>query len=113
MVEGVIAAKKMSDLLSKDEIVDIDNLPDLLCETKEQKDEFKVYKHAYELEHGEMAAEINVKPNVVKRRNTSKMNVMRIGKDFEVKVLKSSARLENVEEDSGDKYYKLYYKEER
>ena len=110
LVEGVIAAQKASELFLRDEIVDIDNLPILLCDTKEQIAEFKEYKETYEKEHGEMAAEINVKPKAVKRRNTSKMNVMRIGKDFEVKILKSSARLEKVEEKSGDKYYKLYYK---
>lgn len=108
VVDCAIAARKASDILVSEGIVEIERLPSLLCETEEQQAEFLAYRAAFEQDHGALSPEVKVKPKAVKRRNVTKMNTLKLGCDFEVKVLKSTAQLEKGEE-KGRKYYKLYY----
>jgi len=70
--------------------------------------DFLAYRETYEQDHGPLSLEVKVKPKAVKRKNVTKMNTLRLGSDFEVKVLKSTAQLEKGVE-KGKKYYKLYY----
>ena len=108
VVDCAIAARKTSDILASGGTVKIERLPSLLCETEEQQAEFRAYRESYEKDHGVLSSEINVKPKAMKQRNVSKMNTLKLGNDFEVKVLKSTAQLEKGEE-KGRNYYKLYY----
>lgn len=108
VVDCAITARKTSDILASEGIVEIERLPSLLCETEEQQAEFLAYRVAFEQNHGILSSEVKVKPKAVKRRNMTKMNTLKLGRDFEVKVLKSTAQLEKGEE-KGRKYYKLYY----
>ena len=103
-----IAARKTSELLASEGTVEIERLPSLLCETKEQMADFLAYRETYEQDHGPLSLEVKVNPKAVKRKNVMKMNTLRLGCDFEVKVLNSSAHIEKGEE-KGKKYYKLYY----
>lgn len=108
VVDCAIAARKASNILASEGIVEIERLPSLLCETEEQQAEFLAYRAAFEQDHGALSSAVKVKPKAVKRRNVTKMNTLKLGCNFEVKVLKSTAQLEKGEE-KGRKFYKLYY----
>ena len=108
VLDCAIAARKTSELLASEGIVEIERLPSLLCETEEQMADFLTYRETYEQDHGPLSSEVKVKPKAVKSKNVMKMNTLRLGSDFEVKVLNSSAHIEKGEE-KGKKYYKLYY----
>ena len=70
--------------------------------------DFLTYRETYEQDHGPLSSEVKVKPKAVKSKKVMKMNTLRLGSDFEVKVLNSSAHIEKGEE-KGKKYYKLYF----
>lgn len=109
-VDSVIAAKKTAELLKTGETVQVDDLADLLCQNEEQKQAFDTYRQSFEEEHGSFADEICVVSKVASRKPVSRMNVLKLGNDFEVKVLNPDADIESgVDEVSGKRYYTLYY----
>lgn len=109
-VDSVIAAKKTAELLKTGETVQVDDLADLLCQNEEQKQAFDTYRQSFEEEHGSFADEISVVSKAASRKLVSRMNVLKLGNDFEVKVLNPDADIESgVDEVSGKRYYTLYY----
>lgn len=109
-VDSVIAAKKTAELLKTGETVQVDDLADLLCQNEEQKQAFDTYRQSFEEEHGSFADEISVVSKAASRKPVSRMNVLKLGNDFEVKVLNPDADIESgVDEVSGKRYYTLYY----
>lgn len=90
-VDCVIAAKKTAKLLKTGETVQVDDLADLLCQNEEQKQAFDTYRQSFEEEHGSFADEISVVSKAASRKPVSRMNVLKLGNDFEVKVLNPSA----------------------
>lgn len=109
-VDSVIAAKKTAELLKTNETVQVDELADLLCQNEEQKQAFDTYRQSFEEEHGSFADEISVVSKAASRKPVSRMNVLKLGNDFEVKVLNPDADIESgVDEVSGKRYYTLYY----
>lgn len=109
-VDSVIAAKKTAELLKTSETVQVDDLADLLCQNEEQKQAFDTYRQSFEEEYGSFADEISVVSKAASRKPVSRMNVLKLGNDFEVKVLNPDADIESgVDEVSGKRYYTLYY----
>lgn len=109
-VDSVIAAKKTAELLKTSETVQVDDLADLLCQNEEQKQAFDTYRQSFEEEHGSFADEISVVSKAASRKPVSRMNVLKLGNDFEVKVLNPDADIESgVDEVSGKRFYTLYY----
>lgn len=109
-VDSVIAAKKTAELLKTNEMVQVDDLADMLCQNEEQKQAFDTYRQSFEEEHGSFADEISVVSKAVSRKPVSRMNVLKLGNDFEVKVLNPNAEIESgVDDVSGKRYYTLYY----
>lgn len=109
-VDSVIAAKKTAELLKTGETVQVDDLADLLCQNEEQKQAFDTYRQSFEEEHGSFADEISVVSKAASRKPVSRMNVLKLGNDFEVKVLNPDADIESgVDELSGKRFYTLYY----
>lgn len=109
-VDSVIAAKKTAELLKTSETVQVDDLADLLCQNEEQKQAFDTYRQSFEEEHGSFADEISVVSKAASRKPVSRMNVLKLGNDFEVKVLNPDADIESgVDELSGKRFYTLYY----
>lgn len=109
-VDSVIAAKKTAELLKTSETVQVDDLADLLCQNEKQKQAFDTYRQSFEEEHGSFADEISVVSKAASRKPVSRMNVLKLGNDFEVKVLNTDADIESgVDEVSGKRYYTLYY----
>ncbi len=109
-VDSVIAAKKTAELLKTSETVQVDELADLLCQNEEQKQAFDTYRQSFEEEYGSFADEISVVSKAASRKPVSRMNVLKLGNDFEVKVLNPDADIESgVDELSGKRFYTLYY----
>lgn len=109
-VDSVIAAKKTAELLKTGETVQVDDLADLLCQNEEQKQAFGIYRQSFEEEYGSFADEISVVSKAASRKPVSRMNVLKLGNDFEVKVLNPDADIESgVDELSEKRFYTLYY----
>ena len=109
-IEGTIMSKKAVELLKSEEVVRIDNLADLLCQNEEQKQAFESYRQTFEEEHGHFTEEVNVVAKAASRKPVTRMNVMRLGNDFEVKLLNPNAEIESgTDADSGMKWYKLWF----
>ena len=107
-VNGAIIAKKASELLKSEEKLTVDNLPEIICQNDEQKVEFAAYRKSFEEENGALNDEVALVKKAVNYKPVSRMNVLKIGTDFEVKVLNPEARIESGK-DKGGRYWKLYW----
>lgn len=106
--EGAVVAKKATELLKKGEAVQVEELADRICVTDEQREQFVSFRQEFEEGHGEFAEEVNVVAKAASRKPVTRMNTLRIGDVFEVKVLTPEARMEQGKDDSG-RYWKLYW----
>lgn len=106
-LNGAIIAKKATEVLKTTEILTVADLADVICQNEEQKDEFKAFRKSFEDENGALNDEVVLVKKAVNYKPVSRMNVLKIGNDFEVKVLNSEARIETGEDESG-KWWKLY-----
>lgn len=112
--DGAIMAKKATEVLKSGEMVAVDELANVICQNKEQKAAFETYRKDFESEHGGFVEAVNVVAKAASRKPVSRMNVLKIGNKFEVKVLSSEARIEQgFDEEKGMKYYKLFYQSEK
>jgi hypothetical protein len=107
-VDGAIIAKKATELLKSEEKLTVDNLPELLCQNDEQKVEFAAYRKSFEEENGALNDEVVLVKKAVNYKPVTRMNTLRIGDEFEVKVLNPEARMAQGSDDMG-KFWKLYY----
>ena len=75
---------------------------DSLFDSDEEKEAFETFRHGYEEEYGQFEEEVNVMPKAASWKPVTRMNVPRLGNDFEVKVLNPNAEIEKgVDEVSG------------
>lgn len=107
-VDGAIIAKKATELLKSVEKLTVDNLPELLCQNDEQKVEFAAYRKSFEEENGALNDEVVLVKKAVNYKPVTRMNTLRVGDEFDVKVLNPEARMEQGSDDKG-KFWKLYY----
>ena len=107
-VDGAIIAKKATELLKSEEKLTVDNLPELLCQNDEQKAEFAAYRKSFEEENGALNDEVVLVKKAVNYKPVTRMNTLRVGDEFDVKVLNPEARMEQGSDDKG-KFWKLYY----
>lgn len=107
-VDGAIIAKKATELLKSGEKLTVDNLPELLCQNDDQKAEFAAYRKSFEEENGALNDEVVLVKKAVNYKPVTRMNTLRIGDEFDVKVLNPEARMEQGSDDKG-KFWKLYY----
>lgn len=109
-IERAIAAKRTADVFASGETIQVDALADLICQDDKQKQEFAAYRKAFEKQNGGFAEEVNVVKKAAIRKPVTKMTTLKLGADFEVKVLNPEAKIEGgVDKKSGKKYYTLYY----
>lgn len=109
-IERAIAAKRTADVFAAGETIQVDALADLICQDDKQKQEFAAYRKAFEKQNGGFAEEVNVVKKAAIRKPVTKMTTLKLGADFEVKVLNPEARIEGgFDKKSGKKYYTLYY----
>ena len=77
---------------------------------EEQKQAFEAYRQSFEKEYGDFSEEVNVVKKAASRKPVTRRNTLKLGADFEVKVLNPEAKIEGgVDKKSGNKYYTLYY----
>ena len=109
-IDRAVAAKKTADVFALGETIQMDALADMICQDDKQKREFAAYREAFEKQNGGFADEVNVVKKAAIRKPVTKMTTLKLGADFEVKVLNPEAKIEGgVEKKSGKKYYTLYY----
>lgn len=107
---GAITAKRAADIFAAGETIPVDKLADLICPDDELKQRFNSYKQEYEEEHGSFAEEVNVVRSAAIRKPASKLTTLKLGTDFEVKVLNPNAEIESGKDEvSGKRFYTLYY----
>lgn len=106
-LEGAIIAKKTVDAFAAGEMIRIDALADMICQNEEQRKAFENYRQSYEAEHGDFAEEVGVVKKASLRKPVTKLTTLKLGADFEVKVLSPDARIETGEDKNG-KWWKLY-----
>lgn len=106
--EGAVVAKKSTELLKKGEAVQVEELADRICVNDEQREQFATFRREFEEEYGEFAEKVNVVAMAASRKPVTRMNTLRIGNAFEVKVLNIEARMEQGKDDGG-RYWKLYW----
>lgn len=107
-VDGAIIAKKATELLKSEEKLTVDNLPELVCQNDEQKAEFAAYRKSFEEENGALNDEVVLVKKAVNYKPVTRMNTLRVGDEFDVKVLNPEARMEQGSDDKG-KFWKLYW----
>lgn len=108
------AAKTTVELLSSEKALSIDRVADILCQTEEQKQLFNTFKSQHEEIHGTLPEEFIPIPTALKRKPVNRMNSIKLGSDFEIKILNSSADLESgYDKKKKMNYYILYYKEKK
>ena len=106
--EGAVVAKKATELLKKGEALQVDELAEKICVSDEQRKLFAAFRQVFELEHGSFSEVVNVVAKAASRMPITRMNTLRIGDEFEVKVLNPEARMEQGK-DGGGMYWKLYW----
>ncbi|MCR5712776.1 MAG: nucleoid-associated protein [Prevotella sp.] len=109
-LEGAIMAKKAADIFASGETLPVESLADMICQDEKQKEEFAAFRQSFEEEHGCFSEEVNVVKKAAIRKPVTKLTALKLGSDFEVKVLNPEAKIEGgVDKKSGKKYYTLYY----
>ena len=111
-LDSAIMAKKTVDVFAAGETIQVETLADLICQNEEQKREFAACRQSFEKENGGFADEVNVVRKATLRKPVAKLTTLKLGADFEVKVMNPEAKIEGgIDKKSGKKYYTLYYKE--
>lgn len=107
-------AKMASQLLAQNETVTPEHIKTIFCDTVEAAHKFDVFKVQFEESHGVLPQEFTPCQAALKRKPVTKLNSVKLGKDFEVKVLNPEANIEHgYDEEKGMRYYKLYFNEEK
>lgn len=110
-IELARVARSTTQLLQTENSVTTVQLTNLLSYSNETKQKFEEYKVNYEQTHGILPDVFQTHVNVTSRKAISKMNVLKLGSDFEVKMLNPQAEIEAGYDSERDmKYYKLYFK---
>ena len=108
--ERAITAKRTADVFATGDTIHVDALADMLFQDEKHKREFAAYRERFEQQNGELCDEVSVVKKAALRKHVTKMATLKLGADFEVKVLNPEAKIEGgVDKQSGKKYYTLYY----
>lgn len=104
-------AKATTNLLSSEQSVTLEQVTDILCPKDEQKQQFETFKAQFEKTHGTLPTEFTPIFTALKRKPVNRMNTIKLGTDFEVKILNSNAEVEiGYDRSKGMKFFKLYYR---
>lgn len=107
-LNGAIMAKKTVDVFAAGEAIQVDTLADMICQNEKQKREFAAFRQSFEREHGVFEEEINVVKKAAIRKPVTKLTTLRLGENYEVKILNPMAKTEQGSDKEG-RYWKLYY----
>lgn len=104
-------AKAAMNLLSSEQSVTLKRVVDILCSTDEQRQQFDTFKVQFEETHGALPNEFTPVSAAFKRKPVNRMNTIKLGVDFEVKILNSNAEVEiGFDQSKNMKFFKLYYR---
>lgn len=107
-------AKVASQLLSQSDTITAEQIKTIFCDSDEAAHKYEAFKAQFEEKHGELPQEFTPCQAALKRKPVTKLNNVKLGKDFEVKVLNPEADIERgYDEEKGMRYYKLYFNEEK
>lgn len=108
--DAAVIAKRSTEVLKLGETMSMDNLADAICQTDDQKEVFTSFRQDFEMVYGGFSDEVNIIAKAASRKPVSRMNVLKLGNDFEVKVLNPNAKMvEGRDDASGKKSYTFYY----
>lgn len=112
VLDSAVVARKTAEVFSTGESIQVDDLGRIICKNEEQKQAFETYRQNFEQVFGDFAEGVNVVKKATNNKPVKRMNTIKLGSDFEVKVLKPEAKIEGgIDKKSGKKYYTLYYEE--
>lgn len=106
------ASRKITQILQNDgREVNTNELISSLAIDDEVTSMLSSYKKEYEERKGELPESFKIAQNATKRKAITKANILRIGSDFELKVLDSSAIIEQgYDDEKKQSFLKLYYR---
>lgn len=107
-LDGAIMAKKTADVFAMSEAIQVDNLAEMICQSEKQRQEFDAFRQMFEREHGTFEEEINVVKKAAIRKPVTKLATLRLGENYEVKILNPMAKIEQGSDKEG-RFWKLYY----
>lgn len=107
-LDGAIMAKKTADVFAMGEAIQVDNLAEMICQSEKQRQEFDAFRQMFEREHGTFEEEINVVKKAAIRKPVTKLATLRLGENYEVKILNPMAKIEQGSDKEG-RFWKLYY----
>ena len=97
-------------MIEEEKPICISDMPDLLALNEQQKNQFLDYSRKYEDDKGELPDSFTPISGAISSKQKTVLNKIKLGKEFEVKLLSSKAKIEyGKEENSGCKYCKLFY----
>lgn len=100
-----------SQLLAQREIVTPEHIKTIFCDSNEASRKFEAYKAQFEETHGELPEMFIPCPAAFKRKTVTKMNSVKLGSDFEVKILNPNAEIEKgFDSDKECSFVKLFFK---
>lgn len=108
LADGAFMAIRANEILKSGETIAVDDLTEMICQTEEQKKDFLCFRKGFEEENGALDDEVVLVKKAVNYKPVTRMNVMRLGADFEVKVLNPEALIEEGKDERGT-YWKLYW----
>ena len=103
-------AKSVAHILSSSNLVTQEQIDTVFCDTEEHTRKFNDYKTKYVESHGVIPKEFAPNKDAIKRKAVTKMNSVKIGTDFEIRILNPNAEIENgFDSKKGRRYVKLFF----
>lgn len=103
-------AKSVAHILSSTNIVTQDQIERVFCDTEEHTRKFNEYKTKYVESHGMIPKEFTPNKDAVKRKAVNKLNSVKLGTDYELRILNPNAEIENGYDSIRERrYVKLFF----
>lgn len=109
--ETLKAFSSVAEMFRDEHNVSLQQLEELMCFSCDASFHYADYKAVFEKENGALPLSFHVSTDSSKVNNRlARMRTMRVGNEFEIKVLNPAAQIENgYDSDKKKSFYKLYY----
>lgn len=109
-LETVRAIGKVADTLREGKNVSMQTVEELLSFSSDASQLFAQYKSQYEKNNGNLPVSLQIDMGEEKRCNMRRMQTLKIGKDYELKILNPLADIEHGYDSNKNKsYFKLFF----
>ncbi len=103
-------AKNIAQILASANSVTQNQIDTVFCDTEEHTRKFNDYKVKYEESHGVIPKEFTPHKDAIKRKTVTKLNSVKLGADFELKILNPNADIEKgFDSEKNRNYVKLFF----